>query len=390
MVVNVVAVALTLSLAVGSVKSHTLPVQGSHASPALVATLQAACDQQSAPLADGFAAACSLLKAEGGTLSDRKPTDDAEPAGAPTVAGNPDSSAAGQRPRATFAALGRFRRVAPSLAPATAAPSSDTFIPAGCMAGCNLSYADPPWAVVVSMPAKALHLHCDISEGRSDLFTDTVPATKACQALAKRLSGEGVFSAMFRGTAESVPSVQLMESILSVHVSSILRFSGKFSWESLVAQVRTRAGSLLSLGIDVAMSQHERIPGGMFHDMPKLQILNLSRCSLVEDSVPEASFRNLPALRQLRFHHNSITRLDRPWFSDLPSLQVLGISENGMQTVTPDAFIGQHSLQALDVSFNRLTHLDSGWTGGALQNVSHSSPMVVGPVSPHPAADQRR
>jgi hypothetical protein len=70
------------------------------------------------------------------------------------------------------------------------------------------------------------------------------------------------------------------------------------------------------------------------------------------DSIPFASFRNLPNLAVLLMNHNRIARIDDNAFASLTGLEILDLSDNFLDVLSSTTFRDLTSLQVLHLSGN--------------------------------------
>jgi len=101
------------------------------------------------------------------------------------------------------------------------------------------------------------------------------------------------------------------------------------------------------------------LPPGLFHGMKKLTDLDLSHNEITSHWVGPDTFSHLISLTHLDLSFNRMSRVDSGTFRQLTHLSVLQLAHNEIESISEDAFSSLQGLQTLVLSHNRLTRLDS-------------------------------
>lgn len=103
---------------------------------------------------------------------------------------------------------------------------------------------------------------------------------------------------------------------------------------------------------------------GLFDGLEHLLILNLSRNSLSDDWLKAETFASLMRLVALDLSHNRLAHLDRQLLKPLTSLQLLDLSNNRFKSLPGFAFANQFNLHSLKLSHNMISALDTNAFSG--------------------------
>lgn len=122
--------------------------------------------------------------------------------------------------------------------------------------------------------------------------------------------------------------------------------------------------------VEISSCELDRLPTSLLH-LPNLEHLNVSGCPIEE--LPE--FGEMPHLRNLNLHDNSLTRLPES-IGTLTNLKRLSLDSNNLEAL-PDSLTQLSTLEKLNISFNQITRLPDGmkWMA-SLQNLNISSNML--------------
>uniref|UniRef100_A0A182JC55 Uncharacterized protein n=1 Tax=Anopheles atroparvus TaxID=41427 RepID=A0A182JC55_ANOAO len=108
----------------------------------------------------------------------------------------------------------------------------------------------------------------------------------------------------------------------------------------------------------------KRLPD--FSGLPKLRYVNVQSASLIE--LAPQHFRDLSSLETVHVTGSgSLSRLEGGLFNDLPKLNLINLSENGISWVHLRTFVGLPSLKTLQLSGNKIT--DAGMIGRAVKDI---------------------
>ncbi|XP_062563877.1 protein artichoke isoform X2 [Armigeres subalbatus] len=108
----------------------------------------------------------------------------------------------------------------------------------------------------------------------------------------------------------------------------------------------------------------KRLPD--FSGLPKLRYISVQSASLIE--ISPQSLRDLKNLETVNIvGSRTLTRLEGGLFNDLPKLNMINLSENGIDWVHLRAFVGLPSLKILQLSGNKMT--DAGMIGRAVKDI---------------------
>ncbi|XP_052862861.1 protein artichoke [Anopheles cruzii] len=112
-------------------------------------------------------------------------------------------------------------------------------------------------------------------------------------------------------------------------------------------------------------SEHlKRLPD--FSGLAKLRYINVQSGSLIELSPQH--FRDLVGLETVHVTGSaSLTRLEGGLFNDLPKLSLIDLSENGLSWVHLRTFVGLPALKTLQLAGNKIT--DAGMIGRAVKDI---------------------
>nr|CAD7568689.1 unnamed protein product [Timema californicum] len=98
---------------------------------------------------------------------------------------------------------------------------------------------------------------------------------------------------------------------------------------------------------------------GLFNEMTQLLVLDLSRNELTAEWVNTATFVGLVRLVVLDMSYNRISKLESSVFRDLYSLQILRLQNNIIESIPENTFSSLYNLHTLILSDNKLTVIDS-------------------------------
>nr|CAD7459546.1 unnamed protein product [Timema tahoe] len=98
---------------------------------------------------------------------------------------------------------------------------------------------------------------------------------------------------------------------------------------------------------------------GLFNEMTQLLVLDLSRNELTAEWVNTATFVGLVRLVVLDMSYNRISKLESSVFRDLYSLQILRLQNNIVESIPESTFSSLYNLHTLILSDNKLTVIDS-------------------------------
>nr|WRK64626.1 toll-like receptor [Hypothenemus hampei] len=98
---------------------------------------------------------------------------------------------------------------------------------------------------------------------------------------------------------------------------------------------------------------------GLFGNLTQLLALDLSRNLLTISWINQDTFAGLIRLVLLNLSYNRITHLDHDLFHDLYTLQILNLEHNALETIPADTFAPMNNLHTLIISYNRITYLDA-------------------------------
>ncbi|XP_053679721.1 protein artichoke [Anopheles nili] len=108
----------------------------------------------------------------------------------------------------------------------------------------------------------------------------------------------------------------------------------------------------------------KRLPD--FSGLPKLRYVSAQSGSLIE--LAPQYFRELVSLETVHVTGSgNLNRLEGGLFNDLPKLQLINLSENGISWVHLRAFVGLPALKTLQLSGNKIT--DAGMVGRAVKDI---------------------
>lgn len=99
---------------------------------------------------------------------------------------------------------------------------------------------------------------------------------------------------------------------------------------------------------------------GLLEGLDQLQILDLSVNELSSEWVNRDTFSGLVRLIVLNLSYNRITKIDTLLFQDLNSLQFLSLEHNNIARVADGAFINLKNLHSLSLAHNNIIEVDSG------------------------------
>ncbi|XP_055629540.1 protein artichoke [Toxorhynchites rutilus septentrionalis] len=108
----------------------------------------------------------------------------------------------------------------------------------------------------------------------------------------------------------------------------------------------------------------KRLPD--FSGLPRLRYISVQSSSLI--GIAPQSFRDLKNLETIHITGSrTLARLEGGLFNDLPKLNLINLSENGIDWVHLRAFVGLPSLKSLQLSGNRIA--DAGMIGRAVKDI---------------------
>lgn len=127
------------------------------------------------------------------------------------------------------------------------------------------------------------------------------------------------------------------------------------------------AGMSQLIGLRMTDNRLEELPSGFCNSMKKLRVLNLSQNKI--KNVDPSSFTGCPELRVLRFDANALDHLPPTLAPQLPSILWLNVSENRLTWVDTSRLPA--SIEWLDLSYNSIESLT-----GPLTNNSTTTTFV--------------
>lgn len=99
---------------------------------------------------------------------------------------------------------------------------------------------------------------------------------------------------------------------------------------------------------------------GLLEGLDQLQILDLSVNELTSEWVNRDTFSGLVRLIVLNLSYNRITKIDTLLFQDLNNLQFLSLEHNNIARVADGAFTNLKNLHSLSLAHNNIIEVDSG------------------------------
>ncbi|XP_063426133.1 peroxidasin homolog [Mytilus trossulus] len=114
--------------------------------------------------------------------------------------------------------------------------------------------------------------------------------------------------------------------------------------------------ALYTLGV---YSNHiTTIQQGTFQNLPALYLLTLSQNQIT--TIQQGAFQDLPALYKLYLYSNQITTIQQGAFQDLPALYELYLYNNQITTIQKGAFKDLLALDRLELNNNQITTIQKG------------------------------
>lgn len=101
------------------------------------------------------------------------------------------------------------------------------------------------------------------------------------------------------------------------------------------------------------------LPPGLFKGLQNMLILDLSNNALTSQWLGADTFADMTRLVVLDLSHNKLSHLDSNTFRSQYSLQVLQLHHNGLVSIADNAFSSLYNLHTLILSYNSITYIDA-------------------------------
>ncbi|XP_046492704.1 chaoptin isoform X1 [Neodiprion pinetum] len=155
----------------------------------------------------------------------------------------------------------------------------------------------------------------------------------------------------YKTLPEDLLSVGLPVEKLDLSENSITKLMDRLLQSQSRLQELRLAGNLLGDNLNPIFSSNE------FHEMRELRVLNLGQNGL--RSIEEGIFKGCWKLEELYLDGNNLTSVPAASLKGPEAIKLLSLSRNNIGSVMRDTFTGiSKSLEALDLSWNSISHMD--------------------------------